>query len=349
MAGDSLDSAWRSPSNIAIVKYWGKLEGQLPANPSLSMTLEKACTQTRVEAVPAKGGGRTGSVNGDPDHPFKAKLDQLLRWLTEEVLQLRNFTFDITTSNSFPHSTGIASSASGLSAFTLCLLDIAAKAAGLNPGHDELMRMASFASRMGSGSACRSLFGGFTVWGETGLVPGSSGLFAVPVTGQIHPSLRNLHDAILVVSTVPKALPSSRGHSLMTTHPFAPARLEQAHGNLARCLSALAGGDAEKLAEVCENEALTLHSLIMTSGGGQVLMEPGTISIIKRIQYGRRSGLPLFFTLDAGPNVHVLYPESDRDPAEAFIRNELVPFCEHGQVIFDHCGAGPAPNGYHQP
>lgn len=344
-----LVASWRSPSNIALVKYWGKLDGQLPANPSLSMTLDKAFTQTRVEAVTTQGGGRVGTLNGDPEHPFKAKLDQLLQWLTAEVPQLGMFTFNLTTSNSFPHSTGIASSASGLSAFTLCLIEIASKAAGLTPDQDMLMQMASFASRMGSGSACRSLFGGFTVWGETGLVPGASGLFAVPVNGQIHPSFRNLHDAILVVSTVPKALPSSRGHSLMKAHPFASARLVQAHTNLATCVAALSDGDTEKLASVCENEALTLHSLIMTSGGGQVLMEPATISIIKRVQYARRGGLPLFFTLDAGPNVHLLYPQSDHEPVEAFIRNELLSFCEQGKIIFDQCGSGPSSNGYHQP
>jgi diphosphomevalonate decarboxylase len=79
----------------------------------------------------------------------------------------------------------------------------------------------------------------------------------------------------------------------------------------------------------------------MTSAGGPILMEPGSLAIIKKIRQARQRGLPVFFTLDAGPNVHLLYPDKDREPVESFIREELIQYCENGQVIFDQCGEGP--------
>jgi len=121
---ENLHAAWQSPSNIAIVKYWGKKNGQYPLTPSLSMTLDRAVTQTHVDAMidaPEKG---LVSVNGNHDHPFLPKLQQLYEWMAGEIPVLKNITLTVTTENSFPHSTGIASSASGISAFTLCLLTI---------------------------------------------------------------------------------------------------------------------------------------------------------------------------------------------------------------------------------
>ena len=204
--------------------------------------------------------------------------------------------------------------------------------------------MASFASRMGSGSACRSLFGGYTVWGKTPCVPGSSDLFAIPVTDRVHPSLRTLHDAILMVSSTPKSLPSSQGHTLMVNHPFTPARIRQAGNNLSELLKALTMGDFDRLAELAEYEAMTLHALIMSSQGGMILMEPNTIQIVKKIQAVRQRGLAVFFTLDAGPNVHLLYPESAVSVVGTFIREELLSLCENGSIIYDYCGTGPIQN-----
>jgi diphosphomevalonate decarboxylase len=265
----------------------------------------------------------------------------LLKWLIKEIPVLGNFNFRVETSNSFPHSTGIASSASGISAFTLCLLSIAEKVYGEVIPLMDFMKMASFASRMGSGSACRSVFGGYTVWGKTPEVHGSSDLFAVAVNDRIHTSLRTLHDSILVVSTTPKSLPSSHGHSLMDLHPYTPARIRQARNNLSELLKALTVGDLSHIAEIAENEALTLHALIMSSPGGMILMEPHTVQIIKQIRTAHKKGLPVFFSLDAGPNVHLFYPESAVQEVEKFIRDELVHLCENGSVIYDHCGTGP--------
>jgi diphosphomevalonate decarboxylase len=333
---------WKSPSNIAFVKYWGKKEGQIPANPSLSMTLSSASTTTSVKAHPLGKNKFFLTVNGDPDHLFVPKLRKLVEWLSSEIPVLKQYSFEVKTSNTFPHSAGIASSASGMSAFSLCLLSIILKITGRDIPQNDFLRIASYISRMGSGSACRSVFGGYTLWGQEPGVPDSSDEYAISINDRIHPDLMKFHDAILVVSSSHKSLASSLGHELMRIHPFAQARYEQAGTNIHEVLNYLQSGDFDQLAEISENEALTLHSLIMTSPGGTILMEPNSLIIINNIKNARKHGIPVFFSLDAGPNVHLFYLDDRKEEVENFIRNELIGFCENGQVIFDHCGEGPA-------
>ena len=388
---------WQSPSNIALIKYWGKRAGQLPINPSLSMTLGVAVTQTSVHVSAHQDTKGLVSVNGDPFHPFLPKMRALLQQLDAEIPFLPNLTFTARTRNHFPHSTGIASSASGLSAFALCILEAALKISSpelfenepFNPGRpqpaalqremqnakseirnakpetqnakpetqnakgemrnaksetpllDGLQHMASYAARLGSGSACRSLYGGFTAWGMTNLIEGSSDDWALPLSEKIHPEMLSVHDAILVVSARPKELSSSQGHAAMTGHPFVEGRIGQANRNFGAALEALSSNDFEKLGAVAECEALTLHALLMSACPGTILMLPATVEIMHRVRAARKSGLPLFFTLDAGANVHVLYPHASAWQVEKFITANLQPLCEEGRVIFDACGAGP--------
>jgi diphosphomevalonate decarboxylase len=270
-------------------------------------------------------------------------MRQLLQWMAAEIPVLNRLTFVAATENSFPHSTGIASSASGISAFTLCLLTIAGKLVKVSITQGELMHMASFAARMGSGSACRSLYGGYAGWGETPVMPGSSDEFAIPCADFVHPEMLSLHDAILVISANPKSLPSTLGHKGMNGHPFYNGRVGQAGKNLDEALLALSANDFEKLGAVAELEALTLHALIMSATPGTLLMKPATVEVIHRIGEARKSGLPLFFTLDAGANVHVMYPDASARMVEDFIADTLQPLCEEGRVIFDGCGKGPIP------
>ncbi len=339
---ESMEFAWQSPSNIALVKYWGKKNEQRPLTPSLSMTLNRAFTRTRLKVLPGENGQGLVSVNGDPAHPFLLKMNQLLHWMAVEIPVLRNITLTATTENSFPHSTGIASSASGISAFTLCLLDVAVKLLGAEIAGEKFMQMASFAARAGSGSACRSMYGGFTVWGESPLEAGSSDEFAITVQEFIHPEMLKLKDAILVISADPKSMSSTRGHQTMEGHPFFSNRILQANHNLEEVLNALSANDFEKLCAVAECEALTLHALIMSANPGTLLMKPATVEVIHRVREARKSGLPLFFTLDAGANVHVIYPGDVATAVEEFIGADLKPLCEGGRVIYDNCGSGPA-------
>lgn len=346
---DVLEASWKSPSNIALVKYWGKKPGQLPGNPSLSMTLSKAVTYTWVKAVPYSHTERSRSVKGilsindDSNHPFIPKLQKLYDQLSAEIPRLNGIDLVVKTENSFPHSTGIASSASGISAFSFCLLDILASLYGVDINQEDFYRAVSYASRLGSGSACRSVYGGFTIWGKTEAVNETSDLEAIPVNSIIHPELMDLQDAILVVSSEPKSLASSLGHKRMEVHPFARGRYQQAHENMQEIVNALHTGNLETIALIAENEALSLHALLMTSGEDGLLMKPGTLEIIQKIRKARKNGLPVFFTIDAGPNVHMLYPKTYSSIIEEFTRNELLAFCESNQVIFDHCGEGPVP------
>jgi diphosphomevalonate decarboxylase len=332
---------WQSTSNIALVKYWGKKEGQLPVNPSLSMTLDQAYTQTWVHVAFDESEKGLISVNDNPQHSFLPKMQHLFQWLLAEIPELGKLTLRAETLNSFPHSTGIASSASGLSAFAFCLTSIAQRLTNAKLSKLELQQIASYISRIGSGSACRSAYEGFTVWGRSEMVKDSSDEFAVPINDHVHRDLKNLHDAIHIVSSDPKKLSSSHGHQAMKNHPFLSSRILQANKNLDELLHALKGNDFEHLATIAENEALTLHALLMTINPGTILMQAATIEIIHLVREARQKGLPLFFTLDAGANVHVMYTADMATEVEIFIRNVLQPLCENGRVIFDQCGTGP--------
>jgi len=344
-AGGTFSAGWQSPSNIALVKYWGKKEGQVPMNPSLSMTLSKAVTRTKLSASP--GGEPAGliSVNREADHPFVPKMKVLLEQLVPVIPCLSGLAIRAETENTFPHSAGIASSASGMSAFALCLLDIAVQMTHTKPSPCEWDAMASEASRMGSGSACRSVYGGFALWGKTNLVPSSGDDHAVDVSRGVHPVFLSMHDAILIVSSGKKQVSSTIGHGTMPGHPYLEGRIRQANVNTGVLLRALAGGDFEQVASVSENEALSLHALLMTAMPPIILVKPATMEIINRVQEARKGGMPVFFTLDAGANVHVLYPKDAAGPVEHFINEVLVSFCEDGRVIYDECGPGPVKLG----
>ena len=338
---DDYSITWQSPSNIAIIKYWGKKNGQFPINPSLSMTLNQAVTQTRVNIISNKTGKGLLSVNGDPDHPFLPKMRSLLQHLNTEIPFFAGLALSADTVNHFPHSTGIASSASGLSAFTLCILAMAGRMINRELSIVEIQHMASYASRLGSGSACRSLYGGYAVWGKSSLIEGSSDEFAIPLSEQIHPGMLLVRDAILVVSSNPKKLPSTQGHISMNSHPFKGGRIKQANQHFAEALHALSSNDFEHLGVIAECEALTLHALLMSANPGTLLMQKETVEIIHRVRESRKTGLPLFFTLDAGANVHLLYPHKSAKQVHNFINDALRPLCEERQVIFDSCGTGP--------
>ncbi|HRY33988.1 MAG TPA: hypothetical protein P5531_13555 [Bacteroidales bacterium] len=340
-AAGTLVSGWESPSNIALIKYWGKKPGQIPANASLSLSLSTAKTITRVTA--AAGADHPGilSVNGEAEHPFRHKLDLLLEKLGEEIPMVKTLSLIIETDNSFPHSTGIASSASGISAFILCLLEITGKFLGISPAEDDFFRAASYASRIGSGSACRSVYGGFTVWGAHPAIKGSSDLYAIPAGDVTHTRPEDWCDTILVVSSKPKSLASSLGHHLMAGHPFEQGRYHQAAGNLEALVEAMQQNQFERIAAITECEALSLHGLLMTSHEQGLLLLPGSIEIIHRIRQARKEGLPVFFTIDAGPNIHLLYPSTAKDSVHGFIRERLLEFCENQYYIDDQGGSGP--------
>ena len=238
---------WQSPSNIALVKYWGKKENQIPANPSISFTLN-SCRTTTTLSYQKKAKSSDDFefelfFENEKKESFRPKIEQFFKRIAAYVPFLKNYSFVIRTSNSFPHSSGIASSASGMSALALCLLSIEKE---LNPSMTEefFSRKASFLARLGSGSACRSIEGGLVVWGKHE-IESSSDLYGIKYPYKVHEVFQDYQDVILLVDKGEKQVSSTVGHDLMNDHPFAEKRFQQAHRNLSRFQKIFASGDLD--------------------------------------------------------------------------------------------------------
>ena len=325
----------RAPANIAWIKYWGKKGPQLPANPSLSMTLRECVTLTQIEATPSATPKVELWFQGERSEAFEAKTQKFIQERSIEFPLLGKFNYKIQSQNSFPHSSGIASSASSMAALSMGLGQLL-KDHGIELGRQQVSSMA----RLGSGSACRSLEGGFVTWGKTPLIDQSSDLHATNITKLVHADFLNAKDAVLVVSSREKEVSSTKGHSAMSGHPFSEARYVQANLNFAALWDGMKSGNWEQVGNVMEAEALTLHALMMTASPGVVLLAPQSLEIIRLVRLFRKeSGLPLYFTIDAGPNIHLIYPENAHAKVEPFIRHELLPFTENGNnAIWDSMG-----------
>ena len=189
-------TAWKSPSNIALVKYWGKKpEGiQIPSNSSISFTLKNCATTTQLRLVEQADLEITVLLEGNREPGFVPKIEQFLHRISGVFPFVLNGKYTVDTSNSFPHSSGIASSASGMSALALCICDIA-KEKGLL-AEEDFKQTASILARLGSGSASRSIYGPMGQWGEHPDYRGSSDEFAIPYT-DIHSVFTDFCDTIL--------------------------------------------------------------------------------------------------------------------------------------------------------
>ena len=206
---------------------------------------------------------------------------------------------------------------------------------------DFFYKKASFLARLGSGSACRSIKGNLVQWGEHHEIIGSTNLYGIPYPFPVNDVFKSYQDTILLVHKGQKSVSSTLGHDLMHGHPFSERRFKQAHDNLIRLRSIFAEGNLDDFIEVVESEALTLHAMMMTSIPYFILMKPNTLSIIEKIWQYRRTGKKhLCFTLDAGANVHLLYPNNEKKEVEKFIKEELIAYCENGQYICDQIGFG---------
>jgi len=335
---------WQSPSNIALVKYWGKIRRQIPANPSVSYTLSESLTETIVEFSPVKEDifNVEFLFEDKVNDAFAAKTTTFFDGIFEIFPFIKQLDFRISSKNTFPHSAGIASSASGMSAIALCLCEIERKYFDSFQSEEEFLQKASYVARLGSGSACRSVYGGLVSWGEIERKEGTSNLFGSKLKDNVHPVFKNFHDSILIVDSGQKKVSSTVGHGLMKTNPFADGRFKQANRNIHSLLGFLKSGDLDGFVEVVESEALTLHSMMMTSNPYFLLMKPNTISIIEKIwEFRKETGIQACFTLDAGPNIHLLYPSENKKEVRLFIESELLQFTLENTVIQDKVGNGP--------
>ncbi len=335
---------WQTPSNIALVKYWGKRDPQLPENTSISFTLNNCHTNTTVEFSKKEKVAEDYSFEvffeGEVKEAFKPKIQKFFERIEEYVPFVKEYNFTIKSENSFPHSSGIASSASGMSALSLCLMSIEKQ---LNPSLSEayFYKKASFLARLGSGSACRSVKGELVVWGAHKEIEESSDLFGVPFSSEVAPIFKNYQDTILLVDKGEKQVSSTVGHDLMYGHPFAKERFVQANENITKIKEVLKTGEITEFIKLVESEALTLHAMMMTSHPYFILMKPNTLTIINKIwSFRETTKSNLCFTLDAGANVHLLYPISEKETVQKFIKDELAEFCQNGHYIHDEVGKG---------
>ncbi len=297
----------RSNSNIALIKYWGNRDDELrlPANGSISMNLEGLETVTTVRFSTELAGDRL-ILNGE------LRQDEALERVARHLDHIRRLAgvalpAEVISRNNFPTGAGIASSASAFAALTVA----ACHALALELSERELSALA----RLGSGSACRSVPGGFVEW-YAGEDHGSS--YAESIAPADH---WELIDLVAIVSREHKAVGSTGGHTLAPTSPLQAARIADTPRRLAICRTAILERDFEALAGVVEQDALMMHAVMMTSRPTLLYWSPATLRVIQAVQRWRNEGIPVCFTIDAGPNVHVLTPASHHQKLNDALRS----------------------------
>jgi len=346
MNDEAIIIKWKAPANIALIKYWGKKGHQLPDNCSLSFSLDKSATVTSLSFQKKHQPDNRVTLeyyfHGQRNILFEKKIALFLHDLISMMPFLADYKLVFRSENNFPHSTGIASSASSMSALALCMVSMEEIISQKKLSSYDFFRRASVIARLGSGSASRSVYGGLVTWGESQLVADSSDEYATPFPLSKESRLKQLSDIILIVSSKEKKVSSTLGHSLMKQHPFREGRIDQANKNMHQIILAIRNNDYHTIAKIAENEALSLHALLMTSSPDGLLLKPNTLTIIEAIRkFRNQSGLDLFFTIDAGPNVHLIYFEDQRHLVLPFVKEVLSLFCENGQWIDDKIGGGP--------
>ncbi|MGB0452836.1 MAG: diphosphomevalonate/mevalonate 3,5-bisphosphate decarboxylase family protein [Bacteriovoracaceae bacterium] len=329
-------STWSAPSNIAFVKYWGKKEIQKPMNPNISGTLSECRTQTQVKVLKSSNFLLNFSFEGRQNQSFAEKLKKILikRIAPELKFDVDKFQFDIQSLNTFPHSCGIASSASFYASLALCLTEIENSLLGQKVSKEEFFNRASFLARLGSGSASRSLFSPFVSWGDT------SEEFSHQIQIEHH-AFQQVGDSIVVIDDSEKKVGSSVGHSLMDDHIYREKRLMNAKKNYDSVLEALQTGDWKEFINILEKEALELHALMMTSNPQFLLLRPDTIAVIEKLySFRSKNNASIGFTLDAGPNIHLIYPLYEKELMLEFVEQCRLEF-NISKVIYDEIGGEP--------
>ena len=296
-------------TNIALIKYWGKVDEvqAIPATSSLSLTLGGTRTTTTVSFDGGDGAADSVTINGSSSSG--AELARVSRFL--DLVRSRSgitAAATVTSRASVPLAAGLASSAAGFAA----LAAAASRAAGMDLDDRELSRLA----RRGSGSATRSIFGGLVRW-NAGHDDASS--YAEPVACEM-----DLAMVVVVLSKSDKPISSTRGmRATMRTSPLFPAWVEASGKDLQVALEAVRAGDLERLGEVVEGNALGMHATMMAARPGIIYWLPQTVAALQAIRAMREEGLPVWATIDAGPNVKVLTEGARAEEVAAALRDRL--------------------------
>lgn len=282
----------KAPANIAFIKYWGKTNEKLrlPENDSLAMTLDQTYTTTTVEFSDKLKQDRVFIDGSETTGEEKQRVVKQLNLIRPKASL--GWLATVVSLNNFPKASGLASSASGLAALTIA----ASAAAGLKLNQKELGRLA----RLGSGSACRSIPGGYVYW-QKGQSDQDSYAYTL-----YNADYWDLVDLTVVVTKEQKKISSTEGHSLTKTNPFSQARQEAVRDNLKEIKKAFKTKDFTLLGQVIESECLNLHSVMLTSKPALIYWESLTLEIIHKAIQWRQEGLESYFTIDAGPQVHLI-------------------------------------------
>jgi len=295
-------------ANIAFVKYWGDLDPclRLPANGSLSMNLDGLYTRTQVRFDAALPADQLTINDQAVIGPGLERVSGML----DSVRQMAGLHLPaaVTSENNFPMGAGIASSAAAFAALSLA----ASSAAGLSLNEPQLSRLA----RSGSGSACRSIPGCFVEW-RAGAGDEDSYAFSIAP-----PEHWGLVDCVTIISQAHKPVGSTEGHALALTSPVQAARVADAPRRLDVCRRAIAERDFAAFADIVELDSNLMHAIMITSTPPLLYWQPATLAIMRVVQTWRAAGLPVCYTIDAGPNVHVICLEEAS--AEVIARLEQI-------------------------
>jgi diphosphomevalonate decarboxylase len=293
----------RAPSNIAFIKYWGKKNEKLriPANSSISMNLSDAYTETSVnfnedlrdDLVIIDG----KKIEGKEKERISEHMD-----IIRKMAGIGTFA-EVESKNNFPKGAGIASSASGFAALTVA----GAKASGLNLSEKEL----SILARLGSGSACRSIPDGFVEW-KTGSKSNNSYAYSIKPSGYW-----DICDVIAVVGEKVKKVGSTEGHRKAKESPFYKARISGMNEKIKNIKLALKNKDFTRFGEIIEEEAINMHTVMMTGKPPLFYWLPKTLEVMQSVVAWRESGLETYFTIDAGPNIHIICMAKDAKKVKA--------------------------------
>ncbi|WP_295728146.1 diphosphomevalonate decarboxylase [uncultured Limosilactobacillus sp.] len=313
----------RAHTNIALVKYWGKKDQQLiiPQTDSLSLTLDKFYTDTTVEFNNHLKQDQL-IIDGQPI--ATNKLSKVTRVLDQvrSLSQHPQFA-KINSYNHVPMAAGLASSASAFAALALA----ASSAAGLHLSPRELSRLA----RRGSGSATRSIFGGLVQW-HAGSDDASS--YAEPIIEHVNFGIEML---AILIDTKQKKVPSRGGMQLsVTTSPFYPAWTKIVAQDMIAMKTAIQHHDIQQIGHIAEENAMRMHALTLSADPAFTYFNGGTIKAINLIKGLREQGLNCYYTMDAGPNVKVIYDRQDRQR----IINQLAPVFGQDHLIVAQPGPG---------
>lgn len=304
------------PSDIAFTKYWGRKDEvlRLPENGSVSMTLSNLLTTTTVEfsdkynkdQITINGGG---VEEGEAERIIK-HLDRIRK------MAGINLKAKVVSQNNFPIGTGLSSSASGFAALTVT----ASKAAGLNLSEKEL----SILSRQASGSSCRPIVGGFVEW-----LDGNTS--ETSYAKQIFPKdWWNITDVVAVVSEARKEVSTSLGHAKAQSSPFLKLRLSRMKEKNRKVKQLIKERNFQGLGELIEQEALELHTIMLTQYPPLIYWTPGTLTIMKLTPHWRKDGIPVYFTINTGQNIHLICQQKDVNKVKAklktldFVKNIIV-------------------------